>query len=125
MTKKATKYATPEQIAECWMMAKENSRAYIKNDAAREYVATHHDLLHTIASANASMLKARYEFELSQLLDEDGCDDSPHFDKSFAHCMRAAKVRDEAVRMLEDAEDIDRDTYEWLRFTYLYGLAAI
>lgn len=123
MTK--TKYATPEQIAECWMMAKTNSRTYIDNDDARDYVATHHELRKTIATAQAEMHKARYEFELSNLLGEDGCGDSPHFDKSFTYSMRAAKLRDEAVRMVEGADDIDRDTYEWLRFKYLYDLAEV
>ncbi len=125
MTKTATKYATPEQIAECWMLSKQGSHAYIDNDDARAYVATHFKLRQTIARANALMYKARYEWELSNLLEEDGCDDSPHFDKSFAYCMEAAKVRDEAVNMIAEVNDIDRDTYEWLRFTYLYDLATI
>lgn len=122
---KPTMQATPEQIADCWMLAKKNSNVYIANDAAREYVAAHAALRDTIARAQAQMLKARYEFELSNLLDEDGCDDSPHFDKSFKHSMRAAKLRDEAVRILESANDIDRETYVWLRFTYLYDLATV
>lgn len=125
MTKTATKYATPDQIAECWMLAKQGSHAYIDNDDARAYVATHFKLRKTIARANALMYKARYEWELSNLLEEDGCDDSPHFDRSFAYCMDAAKVRDEAVNMVAEVNDIDRNTYEWLRFTYLYNLATI
>ena len=118
-------YATPEQIAECWMLAKRNSKAYIEDESAREYVATHFELRRTIAQANAFMYKARYEFELSNMLGEDGCDYSPHFDRSFDHCMKAAKVRDRAVAIIEDATDLERATYEWLRFTYLYNLATV
>jgi hypothetical protein len=122
---KPTMHATPEQISDCWMLAKKNSNMHISNDAAREYVAAHTALQVAIARAQAQMLVARYEFELSNLLDEDGCDDSPHFDKSFKRAMRGAKLRDEAVRILEAANDIDRETYEWLRFTYLYDLATV
>jgi hypothetical protein len=120
-----TKYATPEQLTKCWTMAKRNSNAYIDNDDARAYVATHYGLRKTIVQAQVQMYKARYEFELSNLLGEDGCDDSPHFDKSFTHCMRAAKLRDEAKGMLQVADDIDRETCEWLVYTYLYDLATI
>lgn len=120
-----TKYATPEQIVECWMMAKRDSKAYIDNDDARAYVATHYGLRKIIVHAQVQMYKARYEWELSQILDEDGCDDSPHFDKSFTHCMRAAKLRDQAKCMLQVADDIDRETYEWLVYTYLHDLATI
>ena len=124
-TKTATRYATTEQIAECWMMTKRDSKTYIDNDDARAYVATHAELRNLIAAANAQMHLARYELEVSQLLDEDGCDDSPHFDKSFDYCMRAAKLRDEAKGMLEIADDIDRETCGWLAYTYLYDLATI
>ena len=124
-TKTATRYATPEQIAKFWMMAKRDSKTYIDNDEARAYVATHAELCNLIASANAQMHFARYEWELSQLLDEDGCDHSPHFDRSFDHCMRAAKLRDEAKSKLQVADDIDRDAYEWLAYTYLHDLATI
>ena len=127
MTKKATKYATPEQAIKCMELAnsRQKSRAYIDNDNARAYVTTHPELCKVIVRAQNLMYKARYKFELSNLLGEDGCDDSPHFDESFAYCMDAAKVRDEAVAMLQDASDIDRDTYEWLTYTYLYDLATI
>lgn len=97
----------------------------IDNDEARAYVATHAELRNLMAAANAQMHFARYEWELSQLLDEDGCDHSSHFDRSFDHCMRAAKLRDEAKSKLQVADDIDRDAYEWLVYTYLYDLATI
>lgn len=126
MTKTATKYATPEQIAECWMLAKQNSHAYIDNDDARAYVATHPELCKVIVRAQNLMYEARYELELSNLLGED-VDNGPcpHFEKTFDLPVEAAKVRDEAVSMVAEANDIDRETYEWLRFTYLYDLATI
>ena len=123
--KTATRYATPEQIAECWMMAKRDSKTHIDNDDALAYVTTHAELRNLMAAANAQMHLARYELEVSRLLDEDGCDHSPHFDRSFDHCMRAAKLRDEAKGMLQVAGDIDRETYEWLVYAYLHDLATI
>lgn len=128
MTKKATKYATPEQASKCMELAieQQKSSAYIDNDDARAYVTTHTELCKVIIRAQNLMYMARYELELSNLLGED-VDNGPcpHFDKSFDYPMQAGKVRDEAVAMLQDANDIDRDTYEWLTYTYLYDLATI
>jgi hypothetical protein len=117
------KYVTDEQalLADA-RASRRGEKDYITHDAAREYVKGHIELRNTIVGALVWMHKARYEFELGLMLGED---DKTHFDRSFDHAMRAAKVRDEAVAILDNATDIDRATYEWLRFTYLYDLATV
>jgi hypothetical protein len=121
------KYVTDEQalLADA-RASRRGEKDYLTNDGAREYVKGHIELRNTIVGALVWMHKARYEFELSNILGEDGCeDDETHFDRSFDHAMRAAKVRDQAVAILDNATDIDRATYEWLRFVYLYDLATV
>lgn len=116
-------YVTPEQaILADERATRRGKRDYITHDAAREYVKEHFELRNTIVGALVLMHKARYEYELSLVLGED---EESHFDRSFNYAMKAAKVRDKAVALLESATDIDHTTYEWLRFTYLYDLATV
>lgn len=121
------KYVTPEQARLAEEKAtRRGEKDYLTNDGAREYVKGHIELRNTILAALVWMHKARYELELSNILGEDGCEDEKtHFDRSFDYAMKAAKVRDKAVAILEEATDIDSTTYEWLRFVYLYDLATV
>ena len=127
MSNTTTKYATPEQAIRCAETAKMNGkRDYIDDDTAREYVMKHRELCKKIVQASVLMYKARYEWELSQELGEDDpYEDAPHFDKSYDHWMKAAQVRDEAVKMLDDDADLDDLTREWLKWTYLDRLLTL
>jgi hypothetical protein len=120
---KTTKYATHERAIQCSDKAQKVSaeRNYIENDDARAYVLTHSDLLDKIANACTWMYKARYSWYLSNALGENGRD---VLKRSSDECTKAERHRDEAMAMLDCAEDIDCATYKYL-IEYLHDLTTI